>query len=93
MEAAHMTGEILKAFEAKLQQLPYGYESMKVFGAIRLNVHITCQSRETANNWVAALAPVGKVTITETMWNAKENKGPALCPTIKRGYLISMVAA
>lgn len=83
--------EIKPRFEAELKKLPFGYESMTVFGTIRLNVHITCISEATARKWALALAKLGKVSMVPTVWNAKENKGSSLLPTMRKGYLIGLI--
>lgn len=74
----------------KLKELGFGHESIKVFGAIRTNVHITCVSKKTAGMWASALYKVfGKqASVVETMWPAAKNLGTVLNPTVRRGFLI-----
>lgn len=81
-------------FKETLQQAGIPYEEMKVFGAIRLNVHVTCKSATTARKWASLLYKVlgGKVSITETVWPAKKQKGTCLRPTMIKGYLIGAAA-
>ena len=86
--------EINAAMEAKLKEVGVPFETVKVFGAIRVNVHVTCVSSSTANKWVSVLTKVfGKApTVSKTSWYAKENKGTCLLPTMRNGYLIGLAA-
>jgi hypothetical protein len=87
-----MTSDLKQAFRQKLTESGLGFETLKVFGAIRLNVHVTCESHETANKWAQLLAQVfkgSKPTLTPTLWEAKENKSGSLSPTMRKGYLIT----
>lgn len=87
-----MTSDLKQAFKQKLTESGLGFETLNVFGAIRLNVHVTCESHETANKWATLLATVlkgSKTTLTQTMWEAKENKGGCLNKTMRKGYLIT----
>jgi hypothetical protein len=87
-----MTQDLKQAFQQKLAESGLGFETLKVFGSIRLNVHVTCTSRDTANKWAQLLAQVfkgSKPTLTPTLWEAKENKGGCLNQTIRNGYLIT----
>ncbi|MBR8188256.1 hypothetical protein KDW82_04170 [Burkholderia vietnamiensis] len=83
------------ALKEKLESLPYGRESIKVFGAIRCNVHIVCVSRNTADKWALALAQAfrgANITVTPHRWHAAENKNSCLCPSTRDGFLIGMIA-
>ena len=87
-----MTSDLKQTFKQKLTESGLGFETLKVFGAIRLYVHVTCESRETANKWAQLLAQVfkgSKPTLTPTLWEAKENKSGSLSPTMRKGYLIT----
>lgn len=79
--------------EAKMKAAGIAFESVKVFGAIATNVHVRCLGRDTADRWAALLAQVfGKApTIVETSWEAADNKGTCLRPTVRRGYLVVLV--
>lgn len=83
------------AMEAKLKGAGLAFETIKVFGVIRQNVHIKCVSRDTANKWAMLLAQVfkgEKVTTVATSWEAKENKGTNLKPTLRNGFLVAVAA-
>jgi hypothetical protein len=88
-----MTNEQKQAFAAKLQQAGIPYESLSVFGALRCNVHVKVISRETAQKWASLLSAVfsgAKVSVVSTIWNAVENKGICMLPTVRKGYLIAV---
>lgn len=90
-----MTSEQKQEFTAKLQQAGLPYESLNVFGAIRCNVHVITISRETAQKWAQLLTDVfsgAKVGVAKTCWNAVENNGTCLCPTMRKGFLVSVAA-
>lgn len=87
--------EILEAMRTKLLSVGLGCETLKVFGAIRCNVHVTCVSRETADKWAQLLGQVFKgtrVSINPTVWNAAKNLGGNLNPTMCKGFLIAVAA-
>ena len=86
--------QILAAMQKRLETAGLGFESLKVFGAIRINVHVVCVSRETAEKWGRLLAQAlhAKPTIVPTTWDAAENKGTNLRPTKRAGYLIAIAA-
>jgi hypothetical protein len=86
---------LLTEMQAKLDALPLGKESIKVFGAIRCNVHVVCGSRATAAKWVAVLNTMfkdAKVYCGPHTWDAKENKGTCLLPTKREGFLVAVAA-
>ena len=74
------TFQIAKKMEQKLAHVGLGFESIKVFGALRCNVHVTCTSLTTANKWAALLSEIFKggvisITVTPTLWEAKKIRG------------------
>lgn len=86
---------INQAMEAKLKAAGLGFESIKVFGVIRQNVHITCVSRDTADKWALLLSGVfkgAKVALVPTVWDAATNKGTNLRPTKSSGFLVAVAA-
>ena len=87
--------ELIGRMQTKLQSCGLGYETLKVFGAIRCNVHVTCISRDTANKWAQLLGSVFKgasVKVTPAVWDAKKNTGGNLNPTMRKGFLIAVAA-
>ena len=83
--------ELSKKMEEKLAHVGLGFESIKVFGVLRCNVHVTCTSLTTANKWAALLSEIfkgGVISVTPTIWEAKKNKGLVGCPTMRKGFLI-----
>ena len=83
------------AMKAKFEEAGIPYESIKVFGAVRCNVHVICAGHDTANKWVMLLSEVfkgAKVVIVKTSWNAVHNKNTCLKPTQRHGYLIAVAA-
>ena len=81
--------------QAKLEQAGIGFESIRVFGAARCNVHILCVSRDTADKWAILLNKVftgSTAKVVSTAWDAAENKGTCLNHTVCKGYLIGIAA-
>lgn len=66
------------------------FNSIRVFGVIRCNVHVVCVSRATADKWAQLLAQVFSTTptITGHVWDAEENRGTCLRPTKRSGWLV-----
>lgn len=89
------TYELNAEMEAKLKGLGIGFETIKVFGVIRQNVHVKCVSRETAAKWASVLAKVfkgAKVATVPTTWEAADNKGTNLLPTMRKGFMVAVAA-
>jgi hypothetical protein len=85
------TAAIHAEFKAKLEQLGFGAEEIKVFGAIGVNVHIVCIGRDTADKWTMALSqifPGGKVACVPHAIYCKKNRGTNLKPSMRKGWLI-----
>lgn len=91
-----MTTEQIAAFEAKLRELKIPAEEIKVFGAVRCNIHIKCLSESAATKWLTALRAIFPRAYTlsarETAWEAKENKGTCLIPTMRHGWHVGLIA-
>ena len=86
---------LIVEMQKKLSSSGIAFETLKVFGAIRCNVHVTCVSRETANNWAQFLGSIfngAKVVIVPTIWDAVKNNGGNLNPTKRKGFLISVAS-
>lgn len=86
---------LIEEMQRKLSSSGIAFETLKVFGAIRCNVHVTCVSTETANSWAQFLGAVfsnAKIAIVPTMWDAVKNNGSNLNPTKRKGFLISVIA-
>lgn len=86
---------LLAAMQERFASLGLGYESLKVFGVLRINVHVICVSRTTAQQWVRALSavfPGVKIACVPHVWAAVENKGTCLNQTMRRGFLIGVAA-
>lgn len=86
--------ELHAKMESKLKGAGLAAESIKVFGATGTSVHIRCIGRDTAARWAALLAQVfGKTpTVVESSWEAAENRATCLKPTMRRGYLVALIA-
>lgn len=87
--------EILEAMRTKLLAVGLGCETLKVFGTIRCNVHVTCVGRDTADKWAQLLSAVfkgAKVSVIPTVWEASKNLGGNLNPTMRKGFLIAVAA-
>jgi len=87
--------ELIATMQSKFESVGLGYETLKVFGALRCNVHVTCISRDTASEWAQLLSSVFKgsdVKVVPTVWEAKKNIGGNLNPTMRKGFLIAVAA-
>jgi len=89
-----MTEEMKIAMQEKLKQLGIPFESINVFGAIRINVHVKCLSAATAHKWAVALNSVfkDKVTINKTMWPIAKRSATFPDKRMHKGFLISIAA-
>jgi len=75
--------------QSKLQHLGIPYDSVKVFGS---TIHVRCFGRDTADTWQQTLGKIVggmKVKMVPSMWEAAQNKGTCLVPTMCKGFLIS----
>jgi hypothetical protein len=87
--------ELLSQMKTKLESVGLAHESLRVFGAIRCNVHVTCEGRDTACKWAQLLSSVfkgAKVSTTPTVWAAQKNLGGNLNPTMRKGFLVTVAA-
>ena len=78
-------------FKAKLESLGIPFEKIYVFGALRLNIHVTCKSRNTADRWALTLSSIVKgasIKTIPTSWEAKKNLGTNLLPTRISGFRV-----
>ena len=80
--------------QSKLADAGLPFESLKVFGVIRCNVHVVCVSRDTAQKWVSLLAQVfgAKPSMTRHSWAAKHNQNTCLKPTRRNGWLVGVMS-
>ena len=88
-----MNTELKQQIKNRLETCGIGFDHIDVFGSIRLNVHVACKSRDTADKWASLLAQSfkgGKVVTVKTVWPAKENKNTCLLPTMIEGYRVSI---
>jgi uncharacterized protein YgfB (UPF0149 family) len=79
-----------KEMQAKLESLGIPFELVKVFGKIGTHVHILCKGANTSHKWAHVLAKLSDEVpgITKTMWEAKQNKGTTLRPTMIKGFMV-----
>ncbi|KRC36263.1 hypothetical protein [Acidovorax sp. Root219] len=83
----------IQAFAHKLRSLGIPCEHLQVFGALRLNVHVTCRSRNTADRWTQVLAtiePGRTITCTKTRIERKRFKADATQQSHIGGWLIAL---
>ena len=88
-----MQSSITDQMAAKLAALRIPSESIKVFGRARCNIHIVCVSRSTAQRWAHVLHTVSggaRVSVTDHAWEAKEQRGTCLRPTMRSGHLVAV---
>lgn len=87
-----MTADQKKQMEKKLESLGFPFHDIKVFGAIRCNIHVKCESIAAATKWASALSNIlgdVKVSTTKTVWPAVDNKFTATKPTMRQGFLVA----
>lgn len=87
--------DIQAAMLATLKQAGIPFIDIKVFGAIRCNVHITCTSQAAARRWQTLLNtvfPGASARAVQTQWNAAANHGTCLRPTMRKGWLVGIAA-
>lgn len=90
--AASTRYELNLKLEKKLKEAGLPFESVRVFGALGVSVHVHCLGKDTAQKWSSLLSSVfdKEPKVVETMWEAKKNKGTCLKPTMRHGYLIGL---
>ena len=77
----------------KLQSLAIPCHKLQVFGRARLNIHVTCKSRATADKWaqvLAAIEPGRKVACIETLIERADFKRDAQNQFHTRGWLVAL---
>jgi len=87
-----MTADQQKQMQEKLESLGLPSHSINVFGAIRCNIHVKCESIAVATKWASALSNIlgnTKISTTKTVWPAVDNKFTATKPTMRQGFLVS----
>lgn len=83
----------LARFTAKLESLPIARHKLHVFGRARLNVHVICKSRATAQKWAQALAsidPGRPITCTATRIERAQFKADAQNQRSTSGWLVAL---
>ena len=85
--------ELLAAFKARLEQLRIPHHTLQVFGVIRINVHVTCKSRDTAEKWHRVLVRLGGKANSPSVyeWPTAKPGGTNLRPTMHRGWFIGAI--
>lgn len=84
----------LQAMENRLKTARIPHYDIKVFGAVRINIHVTCKTLDNAEKWISLLVQSfsgKKVYCGETAWRAKKNLRTATNPTMEYGYLVAMI--
>lgn len=84
-----MTAQQLQRTETLINSLPIPSRSIKVFGSINCNIHVTCESRKTAEKWVLTLGKFCRtVNCVESIEDAVCNKNTTLRPTAIKVFKI-----
>lgn len=87
-----LTTATIEQFNTLLAQAGIPAHEIKVFGRINVNIHITCESRETAARWERVVRKFcSRVRIIETTIEAARNLGTMLSPTRRRAFRVSAV--
>ena len=87
-----MNTQLIQRVDVLVRSLPIPSRSIKVFGSINCNIHITCESRKTAEKWVLTLGKFCRtVNCIESIDYAKDNKGTVLKRTTIKVYRVCAV--
>ena len=82
MTIGTVTAENKADMERLVEALGLPYHTIKVFGAIRLNIHVETRGRKTADRWRHALRKFcARVTAVETIKYNQVNEGTTLRPS------------
>ena len=76
-----------------LRKLRLPCHSLKVFGRARLNVHVICKSRNSADKWALALSqiePSRKISCTKTLIERVAFKADAQNQNAMPGWLVTL---
>lgn len=88
--------ELNAKLKALLEQVGIPYDDIMVFGPTRTYVHVRCVGKSTAQEWadlLKSLFPEVRVSVVQTAWEARENRGSCLRPTMRKGWLVSLMGA
>ena len=83
----------LKTVHDLLQKLRIPCHSLQVFGRARINVHVICKSRNTADKWIMALSrvePDRKISCTKTRIERAAFKADANNQHSIPGWLVAL---
>ena len=84
-----MNAQLIQRMDVLVRSLPIPSRSIKVFGGIKCYIHISCESRKTAEKWVITLGKFcGTVTCVESIEDAVCNKNTTLRPTAIKVFKI-----
>lgn len=76
--------------ESLIRSLPIPSRSINVFGSIRCNVHIKCESKATARKWMHALSKTCRtVNCVETVDYLADNEKRINAPRAIPVYLVA----
>ena len=90
----HKDAALNQQMKTLLSKLNIGFDEVTVLGG-GAHISVRCESRNTADKWVLALAAIfkgSKVIVAKAIWNAAINKGVQLNPTRRNGFYISASA-
>ena len=88
--------ELNAKLKALLKKAGIPHEEILVFGPTRTYVHVRCVGKSTAQEWahlLKSLFPEVRVSVVPTAWEARANRGTCLRPTMRRGWLVSLMGA
>lgn len=88
--------ELNAKLKALLEQTGLPHDEILVFGPTRTYVHVRCVGESTAQKWahlLGSLFPEVGARVVPTAWEARENRGSCLRPTMRRGWLVSVMGA
>lgn len=83
----------IQAMATKIKALGIPHIKLNVFGRIRLNVHVICKSRATADRWaqvLGAMEPGRQITCTKTRVERAVFKGDAQSQNTVPGWLVAL---
>jgi hypothetical protein len=92
-EAAMSNVDQRQAVEATLREAGIPFHTLKVFGVIRLNIHVEAISKKTAARWTDLLAQAfkgGSISMAPTVWYRPGQMGKQM-PKMVRGFRVCCI--
>lgn len=88
--------ELNAKLKALLERAGIPHDEILVFGRTSTYIHIRCVGESTAQRWaglLGSLFPEAGARVAPTAWEARANRRSCLRPTMRRGWLVSVMGA